>query len=109
MNWLKKLPNTIRTASGLEWVLWRKLPWIAVAGTAVPLLCLAALHRAHESESDPAQLRWLQMADYMVGGIVLLHWTLVLTVAIGCVVVLVMKGPAYVADAYPPPGRTPPG
>ena len=30
-----------------------------------------------------------------------LHWTVVLTVAIGAFIVLVMKGPAYVADAYP--------
>jgi len=30
---------------------------------------------------------------------------LVLTLAIGCAIVMVMKGPAYVADAYPPPGR----
>lgn len=27
----------------------------------------------------------------------------VFTLAIGCVIVLLMKGPAYVADAYPPP------
>jgi len=27
-------------------------------------------------------------------------WTAVLTVAIGCFVVIMMKGPAYVADAY---------
>jgi len=31
----------------------------------------------------------------------MLHWTLVLTLAIGCVIVMLMKGPAYVADAYP--------
>ena len=41
-------------------------------------------------------------------GVLVLHGTLVLTMAIGCVVVLVMKGPADVADADPPPGRTPP-
>ncbi len=34
-------------------------------------------------------------------GLVMLHWTLVLTLAIGCVIVMLMKGPAYVADAYP--------
>ena len=34
-------------------------------------------------------------------GVVILHWTLVLTVGIGCVVVMMMKGPAYVADTYP--------
>ena len=41
-------------------------------------------------------------APVMFGG-------LVLTVGIGCIVVMVMKGPAYVADAYPmeePPRAT---
>ncbi len=33
--------------------------------------------------------------------LMVLHWTVVLTVAIGAFIVLVMKGPAYVADAYP--------
>ena len=32
-------------------------------------------------------------------GVVVLHWTL----AIGCSIVRVMKGPAYVADACPMP------
>lgn len=100
MNWFKKLPNTIRTASGLEWVLWRKLPWIAIIGTLVPLLCLGLLHGFLDVENDAAQARWLQMADYIVGGMVVLHWTLVLTVAMGCVIVMVMKGPGYVADGY---------
>jgi hypothetical protein len=31
---------------------------------------------------------------------VVLHWTLVLTLAIGCAIVMLMKGPAYVADPY---------
>jgi hypothetical protein len=33
-------------------------------------------------------------------GLLILHLTLVLTLAIGCVIVMVMKGPAYVADPY---------
>jgi hypothetical protein len=33
--------------------------------------------------------------------LVILHWTVVLTVGIGAFIVMVMKGPAYVADAYP--------
>ena len=32
---------------------------------------------------------------------VVLHWTVLFTVAIGCSIVIVMKGHAYVADAYP--------
>ena len=30
-----------------------------------------------------------------------LLWTLVLTLAIGCAIVMLMKGPAYEAEAYP--------
>jgi hypothetical protein len=33
--------------------------------------------------------------------LIFLHWNIVLTVAIGAFMVMVMKGPAYVADAYP--------
>jgi hypothetical protein len=44
-----------------------------------------------------ALLRW----DYMMLGVVVLHWALVLTLTLGCFIVRVMKGPAYVADAYP--------
>jgi hypothetical protein len=28
-------------------------------------------------------------------------WTAVFTVAVGCAIVWIMKGPAYVADPYP--------
>jgi hypothetical protein len=38
-------------------------------------------------------------------GVVALHWALVLTLALGCFIVRVMKGPAYVADAYPLPSH----
>ena len=44
---------------------------------------------------------------YRIIGLVVLHWTLVLTLAIGCAIVIVMKGPAFVADPYPPPDRDP--
>jgi hypothetical protein len=36
--------------------------------------------------------------DYVVAGVVVFHWSAVLTIAIGCVVVMLMKGPGYVAD-----------
>lgn len=39
-------------------------------------------------------------------GVVVLHWTLVLTLALGCFIVRLTKGPAYVADAYPLPDET---
>ncbi len=97
MNWLRILPGSVRSASGLEWTLWRKLPLILVVGTALPLLVLLALHLIY-ADGSSAQERWLQMADYIVAGVVIFHWTVVGTVAIGCVVVMLMKGPGYVAD-----------
>lgn len=106
MNPFTKLPGSVRSAPGLEQWLWRRLPKIWLWGTVLPLLVLAVRHAvAPEAPShgqlDPALLLW----DYTALGVLLLHWTLVLTAAIGCVVVRVMKGPAYVADAYPLPNR----
>ena len=73
-------------------------------GTLLPLLVALVLHALApdtptDGSADAALLRW----DYTLFGVVVLHWTLVLTVAIACFIVRVMKGPAYVADAYPMP------
>lgn len=97
MAWLNKLPNSIRSASGLEWKLWRKLPLILVVGTAIPLAAAVTLHYATDTD-NAVEARWLQTMDYMVAGVVVFHWTAVFTIAIGCVVVMLMKGPGYVAD-----------
>jgi uncharacterized Tic20 family protein len=59
-------------------------------------------------QRSPPGLEWAllrRLPAILVIGLVVLHWTLVFTVAIGCVIVWLMKGPAYVADAYPPPER----
>ena len=100
MNWLKKLPQSRRADSGLEWLLWRKLPLIALLGTALPLLVLGLVHLLADPQASAADIRWLQMIDYVVGGVIVFHWSMVVTVGIGCVIVMVMKGPGYVADGY---------
>lgn len=46
-------------------------------------------------------LKAVQSADIMAIAAVVLHWTVMFTLAIGCFIVVVMKGHAYVADAYP--------
>ena len=45
-------------------------------------------------------IRRIQLFDFLMIGLVLFIWSLVLTLAIGCVIVWLMKGPAYVADGY---------
>jgi len=76
------------------------MPSVWLAGTILPaLMALAA--RWFLSGGTAAELaRHIQMFDYMMIGLAIFVWTLVLTVTIGCVIVWLMKGPAYVADGF---------
>jgi len=100
MDWFKRLPGFQQSPAGVEWWLWRKLPHILAWGTALPVAVAVGWHWAAPDQPSPAQERSLLLVDYVAAGAVVLHWTLVLTLAIGCVIVMLMKGPAYVADAY---------
>jgi len=103
MNLFNKLPGFARSPAGLERVVLRRLPAILLAGSLVLGLpsVIARVIPWHGTAAD-ALVR-IATVDIVVTGVVILHWTAVLTVAIAAVIVLVMKGPAYVADAYPLP------
>jgi hypothetical protein len=105
MNWLNRLPGFERSLPGREWTVWKRLPAILGWGTAVPLMLAVIFWWMAPAGASAAEERALWLSIYRLLGLVVLHWTLVLTVAIGCVIVMLMKGPAFVADAYPPPGR----
>lgn len=100
MNWLRKLPGFQQTPYGWEWRLLRLMPTVCVAGTLSPaLMSLAA--RFLITDGSAAELaRRIQLFDYVMIGLAISIWTLVLIVSIGCVIVWLMKGPAYVADGY---------
>jgi hypothetical protein len=73
---------------------------ILAVGTALPLLASAGAYVLDGLDSATQNARAVEQFFYVMLGVVMLHWTLVLTLAIGCVIVMLMKGPAYVADAY---------
>jgi hypothetical protein len=100
MNWLRKLSGTKRSDSGLEWWLWQRLPAIALIATLGPLAILAVMHLLYDASSSDQTARMLQMALFTCWGVLMFNWTMLLTVGIGCVVVMIMKGPSYVADGY---------
>ena len=78
----------------------RLMPTVCVAGTVLPAL-LAVVARLLLTGSSAAGLaRNIQLFDYVMIGLVIFIWTLALTIAIGCIIVWLMKGPAYVADGY---------
>ena len=100
MNWLNKLPNSRREPPGLEWRLLRRLPRLLLAGTAIPLLFAVAAHLVPPDLPASALSGHRQFVNIVATAVVVTAWTAVFAVAIGCFVVMVMKGPAYVADRY---------
>jgi len=109
LNWLNKLADEQakqpRAAAGLEWRLWQKLPTLLGWGGAATLALALAFWWLSPDSPAAAQQREQLLLMYRLVGLLVLYWTLVVTLAIGCVVVMVMKGPAYVADPYPPAHR----
>ena len=104
----RRLPGSRTEPAGLERKVLARLPVIALAGAAacVAVSLLARLLWWGDSSYETA--RALQMIDIWVLAAVILHWTVVFTVAIGAFIVFVMKGPAYIADHYELPDEDAP-
>lgn len=99
MNLLNKLHGRC-VPSGLEWQILRKLPHITLAGSLIPV-ALAVLVRVLPPEPGVDIAKHIKTVDIFAIATAITFFAAVLTVAIACVVVYIMKGPAYVADAYP--------
>jgi len=95
MDYFNKLPGFIKTPSGFEWVLFKKIPLIFTIGTAIPCVAILLIY-LNNATLTPEQ----QKTIYQCLGIIFSYWFFVGATAIGCVVVMIMKGPAYVADPY---------
>ena len=99
MRFLKKVYGRVEPP-GLEWAILRKLPMVAVVGTTIPVL-LAVLARLVINDGSTAEIaKQVRSVDIFCIASLITVWTAILTVAIGCIVVFIMKGPAYAADSY---------
>jgi NhaP-type Na+/H+ and K+/H+ antiporter len=105
---LNKLPGYRRAPAGLEWKVLRRLPLIGVLGTLVPIVG-ALLASPLLGGAEGADARFATMVQIVLVSVLVLHWTVVFTVALLCVIVWIAKGPAYVADAYELPDAERPG
>jgi hypothetical protein len=97
MNLFNRLPGFPRTPAGKERVVLRQLPKVFLLGTlllAVPSLLARLI-------ASPDDALAVMTTDIYVIGLIILHWTIVFTVGIAAFIIMMMKGPAYVADAYP--------
>ena len=98
---LKKLPGHPRAASGMEWTIFKKLPGIFLGGLALIGLITWGFHQWPPEGNEFEVAKHLLNIDIFAIGLAVVHATAVGTIAIGCVVVMIMKGPAYVADGIP--------
>lgn len=101
MKLLNKLPGNHRSPPGLERTIWRKLPAAFLASTLIPLFAYAYARWFPAPALGETVEKYLAGIEIAAIATVITAWTAVFTVAIGCVIVMLMKGPAYVADAYP--------
>jgi hypothetical protein len=96
-----KLPGFQKTPAGLERKILRLLPKVLLMGTTI--IALPSLIVRVWSMSDAPYLvsKLITTVDIYTFSLLATLWTALFTFAIGAFTVMVMKGPAYVADAYP--------
>ena len=97
MNLFNRLPGFPRTPAGKERVVLRQLPKVFLLGT----LLLAAPSLVARLIGSPDDALAVMTTDIYVISLIILHWTIVFTVGIAAFIIMMMKGPAYVADADP--------
>lgn len=97
MKLFNRLPGFTTTPPGKERSILRSLPkwfWLGSLLLTTPSLVVRLLAGENETQL-------IMTTDIYVASLVILHWTVIFTVAIAAFIVVAMKGPAYVADAYP--------
>lgn len=107
MKLLNPLPGSRIEPAGLERRVLRALPAMLALGTLLPAAYVLALHWLALGGTE-ALLRRVDMARYVATGAILLNLMVVLHAALLAGIVVVMKGRAYVADAYALPDSAKP-
>ena len=99
MSWLTKRHGR-KTPPGLEMRIWKKLPLMTLVGT-LAVAALPVLGRILPSTPGVDRAKHIRSVDIFAIATEITFIAAVFTVAIGCVVVHIMKGPAYRADSLP--------
>ena len=108
VNWFSRI-HSIRYPRGLEWRIWRRLPIALLGSVMIPAGLAIGTRLSPPSGSAYQVAKTTATVDIFAIALLLTAVTAVITVAIGCIVVMVMKGPAYLADGDHPATRVPPG
>jgi hypothetical protein len=102
MKLLNPLPGSRAEPAGLERSVLHALPAMLALGTLLPAAYVLGLYWFALGGTEDL-MRRVDMARYVATGAILLNLMVVLHAALLAGIVVVMKGRAYVADAYPLP------
>lgn len=92
--------HNIRHPAGLEWMILKKIPKILLGGIFIPFF-MSIFVRLFPIAGTAAEIeKHLISIDIFSISLFLMVALAAFTVTIGCVIVVLMKGPGYVADAY---------
>jgi hypothetical protein len=94
----KRLPGSRKEPPGMERLVLRRMPLMLLLGTLLPALYALAVYLL--APATAAGTREMLSAQYAVIGVVSFHWMVVMVTSLFCLIVIVMKGHAVVADAY---------
>jgi hypothetical protein len=78
-----------------------RLAWAAAAAVLLPWIVGEWVKRWQQTEMPLDPMRGEMMVDFIVAGTIVTALILVFTVAVGCWVTAVMKGPRFTADSFP--------
>jgi hypothetical protein len=100
MPWLNRLPGHPRSPYGLECRILKRLPIALLGVTVVPLLLVLFTRWIPPTGPAEAVTKQLLLTEIWAWSFAITGWSIIFTLAIGCAIVWVMKGPGFVADAY---------
>lgn len=101
MDWFQKLPGYRRSAPGYERRHMRRVPWLMAGGGVLIALAMISLRIWPPQDPLGDTLRQIDIKDAQLLTLLAFYWFVVMTSWIAAFIVMLMKGPAYVADAYP--------
>jgi len=101
MDPFKKLPGFRRAPPGLERKILRLIPRVLLVGTVLIFLPSLIARAWHFDDAEHLFSKFITTIDIYAFALISVLWTALFTVGLGALIVMIMKGPAYVADAYP--------
>ena len=82
--WLRRLPGSVRSVPGLEWMILRRMPHAVALATAAPLLIALLAIGLHDADTALAFERFRSDVTILLIAVLATLWTAAFTLAISC-------------------------